>query len=66
MITYVLTVIDRETRLPVESLTVQSASEAMAAIPGLLEQHPGCERIRVQAGAMHLFSVDCTGETIEE
>lgn len=66
MLTYVLTVIDKESKLTVESLTVATASAAMEAIPRLLEQHPGCERIKVHAGALYLFSVDCRGETIPE
>jgi hypothetical protein len=66
MLTYLLTVIDKETKLAIERLTVTTASAAMESISGLLEQHPGCERITVHAGAMYLFSVNCKGETIPD
>ncbi len=66
MLEYTLTVFAKGSALPIGSVSLPSATEAMAAIPKLLADHPGCERIRVQAGATYLFSVDCKGERIPD
>jgi len=66
MMDYTLTVFETGRSLPIETVTVRLAADVMTAIPKLLADHPGCERIRVQAGATYLFSIDCTGATIPE
>jgi len=63
---YTLTVFAAGSPPPIEVINVSNAAAAMAAIPKLVESHPGCERIRVMAGATYLFSVDCTGATLPE
>ena len=39
------------------------AGDVLDAIPRLLKEHAGCERIVVMVGATALFSVDCQGNT---
>jgi len=66
MIVYTLTVREAGSLLPIETVTLNSSTAAMAAIPVLLEKHPGCERIQVHAGGTYLFSVDCSGATLPD
>lgn len=49
---------------PIKTVVVASAAEAMAAIPRLLAEHDGCERVSVIAGTLYLFSVDCAGNRL--
>lgn len=48
---------------PIETLTFAAASEVIDAIPTLLREHDGCERIIVSADGVRLFSVDCHGNS---
>jgi hypothetical protein len=40
-----------------------NAAEVLDAIPELLREHAGCERIVVTFGSARLFAVDCKGNT---
>ena len=61
---YTLKVFHEDQKAPTEVALLKHASEVLAAIPTLLEAHPGCYRIHVYAGVAHLFSVDCTGASV--
>lgn len=48
----------------IERVTISRASDVLDAIPGLLAQHTGCDRIIVYADAQRLFAVDCQGNQL--
>jgi len=66
MIVYTLTVREAGSAHALETMSFDSGSGTMAAIPGLLAKHSGCERIQVHAGGTYLFSVDCDGTTLPD
>jgi len=66
MTVYTLTVYEAGSLLAVETATFNSSAATMAAIPDLLAKHPGCECVKVHAGGVHIFSVDCTGATLDD
>lgn len=63
---YTLTVFNAGSRVPVEVAHAKRAPEVLEKIAALLKAHEGCERIRVESMATHLFTVDCHGDRIEE
>ena len=66
MTVYTLTVYEAGSLFAVETVTLQSSAATMAAIPGLLAKHPGCESVKVHAGGTYLFSVNCKGERLPD
>ena len=66
MIVYTLTVHEAGSAHALETMSFDSGSVTMAAIPDLLAKHPDCERIKVHAGGTYLFSVDCNGSTLPD
>jgi len=63
---YTLTVVHEGRPFPSETVTCQTAAAVLTAIPELLARHSDCHRIHVRLGALHLFSVDCRGETVKD
>ena len=66
MIVYTLTVCEAGSARNLETVSFDSGSATMEAIPDLLAKHSGCQRIRVHAGDTYLFSVDCDGSTLPD
>jgi len=48
---------------PVARVEIESAANVLAAIPQIMKDHEGCERVEVHHGGRRLFSVDCDGNT---
>ncbi len=61
---YELTVFCPDVERPTEKRSFENAADALAAIPKLMEDHPGCERVEVYLNTTRLFTVDCEGNTI--
>ena len=51
-------------RRPHHTEHIRVASEALARIPFLLQEHGSCERVVVLFDAVRLFAVDCKGNTL--
>ncbi len=43
-----------------------SAADVLARIPGLLEEHNGCEKVVVSLERTRLFAVDCKGNRLPD
>lgn len=61
---YTLTVWSEGADLPIDTVRLSESAMVLDAISALLEKHPGCHRIHVNAGTARLFSVDCAGNNV--
>lgn len=61
---YELRVFHADAPVPIDSVRLARASDVLTAIPELLAQHSGCERIEVLSNGDWLFAVDCHGQRI--
>ncbi|KQY89765.1 hypothetical protein [Brevundimonas sp. Root1423] len=63
---YTLTVCNEGESLPIETVRLTESVKVLDTITALLEKHPGCHRIHVNAGNARLFSVDCAGNNVAD
>lgn len=63
---YTLKIVPQGQSEPTQTVIVGRSSEVMNAIPALLEANPDCYRIHVYLGQARLFSVDCTGNDVDD
>jgi hypothetical protein len=66
MADYTLTVCNEGESLPIETIRLTGWAQVLETITALLNKHPGCHRIHVNAGAGCLFSVDCAGNNVAD
>lgn len=63
---YTLIIVPQGHSEPLETVILDRPREVLDAIPALLEANPNCYRIHVYLGQTRLFSVDCTGNNVDE
>lgn len=63
---YTLTVFHKGRPVPTETVHATRAADVLTRIGTLLEKHADCHRIRVDNLTLHLFTVDCNGDVVQD
>ena len=60
---YRILVFFSDAKRPTLTMMIKLSTDVTRALPGIIADHEGCERVEVNRDGMRLFSMDCAGKT---